>query len=215
MTSDRPDYQTILPSLRASYDGDAAYREDSDIHLWKAAHRARILRCLQSESASSLLEIGAGVGRDSLYFQENGLDVTTTDLSPEMVARCRNKGLNAHVMDFLSLDFPAQSFDAVYAMNCLLHVPSKELLGVLHHIQTFLKSDGLFFFNRYGGEDQEGVREQDYTDPPRFFCHYSDERILSLVSEAFEVISFEQVNIGSGDPVRSHLQALILRSPGA
>jgi hypothetical protein len=41
-----------------------------------------------------------------------------------MVARCRDKGLDAQVMDFSQLNFPAQSFDAVHAMNCLLHVPN-------------------------------------------------------------------------------------------
>jgi SAM-dependent methyltransferase len=73
------------------------------------------------------LEIGAGTGNDGLYFQNNGLDVTCTDLSPDMVNLCREKGLKAYVMDFLSLDFPPGSFDAIYALNCLLHVPTREL----------------------------------------------------------------------------------------
>ena len=47
------------------------------------------------------------------------------------------------------------------------------------------------------GEDQEGIRERDYTGPPRFFCHHSDDRLLSLVSGLLEVVSFEQVDIGS------------------
>ena len=29
--------------------------------------------------------------------------MVTTDASPQMVARCREKGLDAHVMDFMSL----------------------------------------------------------------------------------------------------------------
>lgn len=55
------------------------------------------------------------------------LQVVATDLSPAMVGFCRQKGLDAHVMDFLHLDFPAGSFDAVYALNCLLHVPNADL----------------------------------------------------------------------------------------
>jgi SAM-dependent methyltransferase len=34
-----------------------------------------------------LLELGAGTGQDSLFFQENGLAVVATDLSPRMVER--------------------------------------------------------------------------------------------------------------------------------
>ena len=73
---------------------------------WKLDQRAAFLERLEAEGGGSLLEIGAGVGRDSLFFQNNCLEVTATDLSPEMVRFCREKGLNAHVMDFWKLDFP-------------------------------------------------------------------------------------------------------------
>ena len=112
MTSRLPDYQTILPGLRASYNGDAEYREAYSAQSWKVKQRATFLERLQSAGTRSLLEVGAGVGRDSLFFQDNGLEVTVTDLSPEMVRFCRKKGLNAHVMDFWGLEFPAESFIA-------------------------------------------------------------------------------------------------------
>jgi len=62
--------------------------------------------------AASLLEVGAGTGQDSLYFQEQGLRVLCTDLSPAMVELCQAKGLDARIADFLSLDVPPASFDA-------------------------------------------------------------------------------------------------------
>jgi ubiquinone/menaquinone biosynthesis C-methylase UbiE len=62
-----------------------------------------------------LLEVGAGTGQDSIFFQVNGLAVAATDLSPGMVESCRRKGLEAYVMDLKDLSFPAESFDAAYA----------------------------------------------------------------------------------------------------
>jgi 2-polyprenyl-3-methyl-5-hydroxy-6-metoxy-1,4-benzoquinol methylase len=47
--------------------------------------------------------VGAGPGHDSRYFQEQGLRVLCTDLSPTMVELCKAKGLDARVADFLSL----------------------------------------------------------------------------------------------------------------
>lgn len=123
--------------------------------------------------------------------------MTAIDLSSEMVRYCRDVGLNARVMDFLSLQFPAGSFDAVYAMNCLLHDPSADFRSVLSYIRQFIRPQGMFPLEQYGGEDQGGIRERDYTGPPRFFCHNSDDRLLSLVSGLLEVVSFEQVDIGS------------------
>jgi SAM-dependent methyltransferase len=55
------------------------------------------------------------------------------------------KGHDAHVMDFLHLDFPAGSFGAVYALSCLLHVPNADLLEVLTAIRTVLRPGGWLY----------------------------------------------------------------------
>jgi cyclopropane fatty-acyl-phospholipid synthase-like methyltransferase len=81
-------------SLQQSYNNFAALRDKSTIEPWKAKERDQFLNLLKNEGSSSLLEIGAGTGRDSLYFQQQGLDVTCVDLSEEMVKLCRDKGLN-------------------------------------------------------------------------------------------------------------------------
>ena len=78
-----------------------------------------------------LLEIGAGPGHHAKFFQDNGIAVKCIDLSPKMVKLCIDKGLDAQEMDFSRLTFSNDSFDAVWALNCLLHVPKVELPGVL------------------------------------------------------------------------------------
>src|SRR5690349_2584581 len=112
-------YDDIIANLRAAYDRAVEEREAKSVSPWKLEERQRFLDLLRQEQKTTLLEIGAGTGRDSLFFQEQGLRVTCTDLSPAMVEHCRQKGLNAQVMDFRHLDFPDESFDAVYALNCL------------------------------------------------------------------------------------------------
>ena len=62
-----------------------------------------------------------------------------------MVASCRNKGLEAYEMDFLNLDFPSGSFEAVFAMNCPLHMPCRDLPQALAAIRDLLSPDGLFY----------------------------------------------------------------------
>jgi SAM-dependent methyltransferase len=111
-------------------------------------------------------------------------------------------------MDFLSLDFAAAPFDAVYALNCLLHVPKKDLPNVLETIQGLLKSDGLFYMGVYGKDDFEGIWEQDVYEPKRYFSFYTDEGIQQIVSQYFEVVYFKAVPLE--DDAR-HFQSLILR----
>ena len=157
--------QTLRTQLREAYDRTAREREAASIEPWKSEERAQFLQRLREERKRTLLELGAGPGRDSKFFQDNGLAVVCTDLSPAMVELCRQKGLAAHVMDFGNLQLPAGSFDAVYALNCLLHLPKHELPPVLRTIETLLTPNGLFYMGVYGGYDFEGIWEQDTYEP--------------------------------------------------
>ena len=157
-----------------------------------------------------MLEIGAGAGQDSVYFASHGLDVVATDLSAAMVALCRAKGLDARVMDFSQLDLPAESFDAVHAMNCLLHVPNAELPAVLASIARVLRPGGLFFLGVYGGDGaKEGPADSDDHVPARFFSWRTDDQIVQFARESFDIIDF---HIAQAD-TEYRFQSLTLRRP--
>ena len=202
----------LKTNLILSYNRKAEHRNKSEIEDWKAIERAEFLALVQNEQKQSLLEIGAGHGRDSKFFQENGLQVTCIDLSPEMVRLCQQKGLDARVMDMINMDFPDHSFDAVYSLNSLLHVPKKQLTSVLQSIRRVLKEDGLFYLGVYGGYDFEGIQETDSYTPKRFFSFHSDEGLKQVVTESFTLLSFKQITSGDGD---LHFQSLLLRKPTA
>jgi SAM-dependent methyltransferase len=157
-------YEDVIGSLREAYDGGAERRDVSGKASWKLVEREAFLRRLNAQGGGRLLEIGAGTGQDSVYFRENGLDVVAVDLAPAMVALCREKGVDAHVMDFLSLDFAPGSFDAVYALNCLLHVPNSDLPAVLEAIRAVTRPGGLFFLGVYGGGDVLGEGSFEWDD---------------------------------------------------
>lgn len=202
-------YDKIINDLRTAYDGSAQKRDQTPKSTWKVTTRQVFLEQLQGEDKTRLLEIGAGTGIDGRFFQDNGLTVACADLSPEMVRLCRAKGLDAHVMDFLNLDFPEQHFDAVYALNCLLHVPKPDLPRVLQSIRRVLKPGGLFFMAVYGGFEHEGVWDEDYHQPQRFFAFYTDERIQEIVAQIFKLEQFTAVD--NNNEVGLHSQILILR----
>jgi SAM-dependent methyltransferase len=195
-------------NLILSYNRNAEQRDKSEIEDWKAIARAEFLALLKNERKQSLLEIGAGHGRDSKFFQDNGFQVTCIDLSPEMVKLCREKGLNARLMDMIDLGFPDDSFDGVYSLNSLLHLSKAELPTVLQNIRRVLKANGLFFLGIYGGYDFEGIWEKDSYTPKRFFSFHSDEALKKIVTESFALLSFKQMVPGDNN---IHFQRLILR----
>lgn len=205
-------YDDILSTLRQAYDNHAGQRDAAGLADWKMAERAEFIALLRAEGKQSVLEIGAGPGHFGAYFRDQGFDVTCTDLSPEMVALCRAKGLQAYVMDFLSLDFPAASFDAVFALNCLLHVPSSDLDRVLANIQRLLRPGGLFFYGVYGGYSFEGIWPDDQHEPHRYFVFYPDDELRQRVSARFDEVSFRAIPLEHDS--ESHFQSLILRPKG-
>ena len=196
-------------NLREAYDLDAKRRDSSSTQGWKIEERSKFLSLLQQENKCSLLEIGAGPGRDSKFFQDNGFQVVCIDLSPEMVKLCKQKGLNARVMDMTDLQFSANSFDVVYSLNSLLHLTRTEFPSVLRKISDIMKPSGLFYLGIYGGKDFEGIRESDNYTPKRFFSFYSDDQLQEVVTTVFDMLSFQNIIMDSEET--PHFNSLILR----
>jgi SAM-dependent methyltransferase len=200
-----PRYADVIDGLRAAYDRGAAQRDGLGKEPWKLAERDAFLERLRAGGLTRLLEVGAGTGQDSVFFAEAGLEVVATDLSPEMVARCRAKGVDARVMDVLDLDLPAGSFDAVYSLNCLLHVPNADLPAALQAIRAVLRPGGLCYLGAYGGDGNEGVWPQDWHDPPRFFSWRTDQQLQEYARQSFAIVDFHVV-VGADH----HFQSLTL-----
>ncbi len=195
-------------NLRKAYNKSAQDREASTMQAWKIKERAKFLALLQERQKNNLLEVGAGTGRDSAFFQEHGFQVACIDLSPVMVALCKEKGLDAHVMDMTKLDFQEASFDAVYSMNSLLHLTKVEFSIVLERINQLLKPAGLFYLGIYGGMNFEGVWEEDHQEPKRFFSFFEDEQIKDEVEKVFDIRSFKCLDVDRKSSL--HFQSLIL-----
>jgi SAM-dependent methyltransferase len=203
-------YDEVVRDLRTSYDAAAADRDRMTKQRFKLDERAVFLDRLRATGAGTLLEIGAGTGQDGVYFRDEGLDVTAVDLSPAMVELCRAKGLRAYERDVLHLGFEPESFDAVYAMNCLLHVPNADLAEALLAVRTVLKPGGLFFVGLWGGSAHEGVLPDDPLVPRRFFAFRTDAEIFDFANESFEVLDIHTVEHNE-----LHFQSLTLVRPSA
>lgn len=195
-------FDDVADDLRTAYAGGVEYRDATAKTPWKLTERAAFLDRLRAAGARSLVEIGAGTGQDALFFQQQGLSVVATDLTAEMVAACAAKGLDARVMNVLAPDLQAESFDAAYSLNCLLHVPDADLPTALASVRTLLRPGGLFFLGVYGGDGSEGVAEWDRHDPPRFFSWRTRAQLLEFVGPCFDVVDVHTVD-ADGQPFHS------------
>ena len=197
----------IKEILKQSYNNYALEREKNHLQEWKIKVRDSFLKLLLNEDKSTLLDIGAGTGKDSKFFMDNNLDVVAVDLSDEMIKLCVEKGIESYELDFYNLYKVGKKVDAVWSMNSLLHVEKANLNLVLQEIANVLNPLGLFFMGVYGGENSEGIWQDDHYTPHRFFSFYTDENIKRVVLNYFDIISFETIETGG----KYQFQSIIMR----
>jgi len=97
----------------------------------------------------SVLDVGCGLGESSVFFAQQGADVTALDLSPEMV-RLTERLAERHQVHVEGvahagedLPFADESFDLVYLANIIHHVEDRKRL--YREVHRVLRPGGQFF----------------------------------------------------------------------
>lgn len=198
-----------LDDLRRAYDGDASYRNELEDLQW----RARVIERWLAELPPNprLLELGPGTGQLAAYATGLGARVLALDLSPENVARCRQRGLTAQVGDLRAVGDMAElgTFDGVYAINSILHVPRAEHAAVVSGARQRLALGGSLLLVSWGGVEREGIWAEDRCDPPRFFSQYDHATFSALSFDGFDALRREV--IADQSPDGQQPQLLVLR----
>ncbi len=145
----RPDTQASTRAAAAFWDRLARKYAQRPIRD-ETAYRASLARIRAHVTAHDrILELGAGTSSTALLLAEDVAHVTSTDLSPEMIAIGREKAAAAGVTNIdlvagtpADPGFPRGPFDAVLALNLLHLIP--DLDETLADIHDMLRPEGLF-----------------------------------------------------------------------
>lgn len=93
------------------------------------------------------LDLGCGLGQYTKYFMDRGFQVTSCDISPEVLKRLKENIVNAKVLELdmtKDLPFPDNSFDLVIANLSIHYFDTKTTTSLLKEIKRILKDDGYF-----------------------------------------------------------------------
>ena len=141
----------------------------------------------------TILDIGFGSGRDSLYFKSQGYDVYAIDPEENFVKQCKELGLeHVYKLKAEEIEF-TNKFDGIWACASLLHVHSNELNKTLKKCSAALKTNGVMYASfKYG--DFEGERNQ------RFYLDLNENTINKFLRgtnlELVETLVTEDVRTG-------------------
>jgi ubiquinone/menaquinone biosynthesis C-methylase UbiE len=115
------------------------------------AENREMLSMMNLPKGSAVLEIGCGTGRFARSAAAAGMKVSAIDVSAIMLAYVRDKARQENLppivtqhAGFLTMDFPAASFDAVASGAALHHLPDAWKLVALRNIHRALRPGGQF-----------------------------------------------------------------------
>jgi 2-polyprenyl-3-methyl-5-hydroxy-6-metoxy-1,4-benzoquinol methylase len=140
--------------------------------------------------SGKLLDAGCGSGRDLGYFAQSGFSSEGFDGSPQMVSRAQQSLLGTHTpvwqSDFRFLNLKRENYDAIWAMESLIHLPPVVCLRVVQTFFSAVKSGGILFASFE--ESETSSHREDHTDnpngPSRHIYSYPHSEFESLLRQS-------------------------------
>ncbi len=169
------------------------------------------LENFKKNNIKHIIELGAGLGRDTIYFAKNSIKVTALDCSPTAIEIIKDKSSNLRLSDFINvqthdlrqkLNFKDNSFEGCYShmLYCMAFTYS-ELENLNNEICRVLKKDSLNIYTARNYRDadyKKGIYHgEDLYEMNGYIVHYfSDEKIKKL-SKGFKSLSINYFDEGS------------------
>lgn len=159
--------------------------------------------------ANDVLELGAGHGRDTLYFAREGFTVQATDFSSTGLQQLQEAARIQGVADRVStavhdvreqLPLPDASVDAVFAhMLLCMALSTTEIRSSVHEVRRVLRPGGVFVYTvRHTADSHYGTgtpHGDDVYENGGFAVHFFSRDLVEALSDGWtlnEVHAFEE-----------------------
>ena len=178
-------------ALRDYYDEEARRAVRQDKGPLRVELQQRFATLLSSESRRSVVDIGAGPGLDTAVFAAAGFAAVGIDLAPENIRIMSSNGIPGVAGSLFQLPLRPESFDSVWTMSTLVHVPDARFGEALSSLVAVAVPGAPIGIGTWGGFDWEGISDRDDIVPPRFFALRTTERLRRMLAEHGDVESLE------------------------
>lgn len=185
-------------NIRAYYDDYASwYEAERSAGYYGLINELELGYAIGAIKNASVLEVGCGPGLILEKAARVASSAKGADLSPGMVAKAKEKGLDVVEASATNLPFPDDSFDVVYAFKSLPHVP--DIKAALSEIHRVLKPDGVAFLEFYNSRSLKRVANAIAAklrgDEAVFIRYLSIPETEELLGEQFRVVGMRGVRI--------------------
>ena len=171
----------------------------------------KALKIFQEKKINKIIELGAGLGRDSIFFAKNLIHVTGLDYSPSGINIINEKAKKQNLSNYIStkifdirkkLPFEDNSVDACFShMLYCMALTSFELKNLNNEICRILKFNGINIYtvrHTQDGDYKKGIhRGEDLYENDGFIVHYFSSNKINSLLDGFENLSIENFEEGS------------------
>ncbi len=164
----------------------------------------------KKEGVSNILELGAGQGRDTLFFAQSGFYIKALDYSQSGV-KCIQDKANAIGLAHLitakrhdirnPLPYKDNTFDACYShMLFCMALTTNELEFLSQEIRRILKPGGFNVYTvRHTGDSDFGSgihRGEDMYESGGFIVHFFSKEKVKHLAKGYEIIAVDEFEEG-------------------
>jgi ubiquinone/menaquinone biosynthesis C-methylase UbiE len=169
------------------------------------------LKLFQNQNISKIIELGAGLGRDAIYFAKNLIHVVALDYSQSGLEAINQKAKtnslsNSITTNFFDvrkkLPFEDNSVEACYShMLYCMALTTSELENLNNEIYRVLKPNGINIYtvrHTKDGDYKNGIhRGEDLYEKDGFIVHFFSEKKVKSLLKGFKNISIDLFEEGS------------------
>jgi SAM-dependent methyltransferase len=165
----------------------------------------------KKEGITKILELGGGLGRDTLFFAKNGFQVYVLEYTEAGVQTIKNKaneeGLTENITAIRHdvrepLPFKEGFFEGCYShMLYCMAISDEELEFLSKEINRVLNSNGLNFYTVRNANDPlygTGIHKgKDIYEIQGFIIHFFDEEKIKQLTKGYELIEVKEFEEGA------------------
>ena len=169
----------------------------------------KALKIFKSNKTNKIVELGAGLGRDSIYFAKNSIHVEALDYSQSGIKNINQKIKQNNLSNLIktknfdvrkTLPFKNNSIEGVYShMLYCMALTTSDLESLNKEIHRILKPGGINIYtvrHTNDGDYKKGIhRGEDMYENDGFIVHFFSKNKINSLLKGFinlEITSFEE-----------------------
>ena len=171
----------------------------------------KALNFLKEKKINNIIELGAGLGRDSIFFAKNNIKIQALDYSSSGIEIINHKINKDNLKNFIStklfdvrekLPFEDNSIDGCYShMLYCMALTTEDLEKLNNEIHRILKPNGLNIYtvrHTNDGDYKNGKHiGEDLYENDGFIVHYFSEGKVNSLLNGFKNITLEKFEEGT------------------